>query len=108
QATLIANGFGHHNVRLSDWWASCSSNAEIAVGPLSAHPQGQLSNLSAARVNIHTVQILREDEPWHCALQFFESWIVLSQSLARCFALGALKIVMGFFVNGEEQVERVE
>jgi hypothetical protein len=56
---------GHDDVRAADLRALGAPDAEVAVRLLRAHPQRELGDLRAARVDVDAVEVVREHERRH-------------------------------------------
>src|SRR5690606_13367083 len=73
----------HDDIRPANLRTVAPADAEVPVRLLRAHPQRELRDLRAARVDVDTVEVVREHEPRHRLLQRVEARVVLSERLAR-------------------------
>jgi hypothetical protein len=87
---------------------SARGSAMIAECPLCAHPQGKLGDLGAARIDVHAVQVVLQDQHGHFAKESLAIWKVEGQGAASGFALRLVWISPGFVVDRQQQVEGVE
>src|SRR5690348_1570947 len=99
---------GHDDVRASDLRAFGAPDAEVAVRLLRAHPQGELSDLRTARVNVHTVEVVREYEARNGLPKDIETRVVFGERPACDLAIRALRVGVRLFVDREQEVERVQ
>ena len=70
---------GHDDVRAANLRTLCARDAEIAVRFLRAHPKRELRDLRAARVDIHAVEVVREDQAWNGLSERIEARVVLRE-----------------------------
>src|SRR5207253_2940052 len=94
-------GFGHNDVRPTDLRALGADDAEVAVHLLCAHPDSELGDLRAPRVDVHAVEIVSEDQARDGLSKRVEARVVVRERFARRLALWTLGVAIGFLVDRE-------
>src|SRR5581483_3999422 len=99
---------GDDDVGSPNEWPINAGQREITVPALRSHPKRELSDLCAARINVHPVEVVRQDETGGGLSKFVESWVVLGECSASCFAPWALGVGVRLLVDRQQEIEGVE
>jgi hypothetical protein len=106
---LIArHRFGDDDIRSPDQWPLGAIDAKIPEGTLRTHPERQLRNLGATRVDVDAVEIVAEDQLRHRRSQIGHLRVILLQSLAGDLAFRGVQVGPCLLIDADEKIEAIE
>src|SRR5581483_2030697 len=108
QRGVARHRLGQDDVRATNRRPLHRRNLELLPCTLGAKPERQRSDLRGARVDVHAVEIVLNNECWRGAPEAREVWVVVSQTPTRRLTSPVRRRCPCLLVDREKKVEAVE